>query len=151
MTTLRIRVLGTPAPQGSKRHVGGGRMVESSRKVGPWREAVVGACERIGVAGSRIDTPVHVRVTFWLSRPASHCRPNGQLRSNAPVAPARTPDLDKLQRSTLDALVQAAVITDDARVVTIQARKRYADTNAPGALIWIDTHTPDTDEQENAA
>lgn len=143
MTTLRIRVLGTPAPQGSKRHVGGGRMVESSRKVGPWREAVVGACERIGVAGSRIDTPVHVRVTFWLSRPASHCRPNGQLRSNAPVAPARTPDLDKLLRSTLDGLTQAGVITDDARVVTIHALKRYADETSPGALIHLSTNAPE--------
>ena len=43
MTNLRNEVLGTPAPQGSKRHVGGGRMVESSKLVGPWREAVKAA------------------------------------------------------------------------------------------------------------
>ena len=43
MTFLRINVLGTPAPQGSKRHVGRGIMVESSRLVGPWREAVKAA------------------------------------------------------------------------------------------------------------
>lgn len=146
-----VRVLGTPAPQGSKRHVGGGRLVESSKAVGPWREAVVGACQRGQIAEKRIDDAVAVRLTFWLTRPASHKRANGELRPNAPLAPGRTPDLDKLVRSTLDALVQAAVITDDSRVVTIHARKRYADDNAPGALIWIDTHTPDTDEQENAA
>ena len=37
---ITIRVYGTPAPQGSKRHVGRGVMVESSKKVKPWREAV---------------------------------------------------------------------------------------------------------------
>ncbi len=148
---IGVRVLGTPAPQGSKRHVGGGRMVESSKAVAPWREAVVAQCQRDLIAEKRIDDPVVVRMTFWLTRPASHRKTNGELRANAPLVPGRTPDLDKLQRSTLDALVQAAVLTDDARVVTIHARKRYADTNAPGALIWIDTHTPDTDELENAS
>jgi hypothetical protein len=43
MTLLRVDVYGLPAPQGSKRHVGGGRMIEASKKVGPWREAVVRA------------------------------------------------------------------------------------------------------------
>lgn len=148
---IGVRVLGLPAPQGSKRHVGRGILVESSKAVGPWREAVVGACQRNGIAEKRIDDPVVVRMTFWLPRPKSHRKPNGELRANAPLVPGGKPDVDKLQRSTLDALVQAAVITDDARVVTIQARKRYADTNAPGALIWIDTHSPELDEQENAA
>ena len=35
--TRRFAVLGLPAPQGSKRHVGEGRMVESSKRVKPWR------------------------------------------------------------------------------------------------------------------
>lgn len=33
-------VPGTPRPQGSKRHVGGGRMIESSKYVKAWREKV---------------------------------------------------------------------------------------------------------------
>src|ERR1700676_3259288 len=37
---MKITVRGIPAPQGSKRHVGGGRMIEMSKAVGPWREAV---------------------------------------------------------------------------------------------------------------
>ena len=36
----RVFIPGVPAPQGSKRHVGGGRLVESSKKVKPWRRAV---------------------------------------------------------------------------------------------------------------
>ena len=37
---ITFEVYGQPAPQGSKRHVGGGRMIESSKAVAPWREAV---------------------------------------------------------------------------------------------------------------
>ena len=33
-------VLGEPAPQGSKRHVGHGILLEQSKKVKPWREAI---------------------------------------------------------------------------------------------------------------
>ena len=36
----KFTVHGLPAPQGSKRHVGKGVMVESSKYVKPWREAV---------------------------------------------------------------------------------------------------------------
>jgi len=35
-----FEVPGIPAPQGSKRHVGGGRMVESSRSLPEWRASV---------------------------------------------------------------------------------------------------------------
>ena len=142
MIAARMRVYGLPAPQGSKRHVGGGRMIEASRKVAPWREAVVGEAQRLGYAGMRIDEPVVVRITFYLPRPSSHRGARG-LRPSAPVWPAKVPDLDKLARSTLDGLVQAAVLSDDARVVVIHARKTYDDEQAAGALIHI---TPATEE-----
>ena len=38
--SFTFTVLGTPAPQGSKRHVGKGVMVESSRGCKPWRQDV---------------------------------------------------------------------------------------------------------------
>lgn len=131
-----MRVYGTPAPQGSKRHVGGGRMVEASKKVGPWREAVVSEAIRAGLADSRIDGPCRIAITFYMARPAGHSGPHG-LKASAPDWPHRTPDLDKLVRSTLDAITQAAIWTDDARVVYITATKTYADHTGPGALITI--------------
>lgn len=143
MIAARMRVYGLPAPQGSKRHVGGGRMVEASKKVAPWREAVVAEAQRLGYAGLRIDDPVVVRVTFYLPRPVSHRGARG-LRPSAPVWPAKVPDLDKLLRSTLDGLVQAAVLTDDARVAVIHARKTYDDEQAAGALIHITAATEET-------
>ena len=43
MTRVEFTVLGVPAPQGSKRHVGRGVLVESSNALGPWRDAVAWA------------------------------------------------------------------------------------------------------------
>jgi len=137
-----LRVMGTPAPQGSKRHVGRGIMVESSKAVGPWREAVVGEAQRQGAAGLMIPAAVIVTLTFYVGRPKGHYRTGRNanlLRDSAPKYPAGKPDLDKLTRSTLDGLVQAGVIADDALVVDMVARKAYAGPPVqPGAWIEIE-------------
>lgn len=140
---VNIDVLGFPAPQGSKRHVGRGILVESSTKVGPWREAVVAAATNQGAANLCLDGPVKLDVSFYLPRPKAHYRANGELRPAAPFVQFNTPDIDKLLRSTLDALVQAAVIADDARVQELEARKLYATSErAPGALIMLKGNHP---------
>jgi len=135
---MRITVIGTPAPQGSKRHVGNGVMVESSKKVKPWRQDVkYAALEMIDEA---IVDPVHIRIAFYLVRPRSHYRTGANaalFRDSAPEYPAGRPDLDKLLRSTLDGLGEAGVWRDDAQVVTITALKLYADDRQPGAAIDI--------------
>lgn len=141
--TLQFEVIGTPAPQGSKRHVGKGRMVESSKKVKPWRQDVVAAAteaaERRG--WSAPDGPVFIRVRFLLRRPAGHYgtgRNADFLKASAPDYPGVKPDLDKLVRSTLDALTTAGVIADDARVVSLEALKEYAGKGKPlGAFVTV--------------
>ena len=135
---IQLRVFGTPAPQGSKRHVGGGRMIEASNKVKPWRQAIVDQAIRDGVSGSQLDGPLMLRVTFYLQRPKSHSGARG-IKASAPALPNKVPDLDKLLRSTCDGLTQAALIVDDALIVRIKARKVYADEVAPGAIIYITT------------
>jgi len=137
-----IKVWGIPAPQGSKRHVGRGIMIESSKKVKPWREAVKHAALAVLPDGHQPFTgSVTIDVAFFLPRPQGHYgtgRNAGQLRPSAPTLPAVRPDLDKLVRSTLDALGDAWVFTDDARITTILAVKEYADTeHPPGAYIQI--------------
>ncbi|MBC6464284.1 RusA family crossover junction endodeoxyribonuclease [Actinomadura alba] len=142
-----MTVLGTPAPQGSKRHVGNGVMIESSKKVKPWREAVKhaagelitdpGAPGRITTIGFPLDGPLLLEICFTLHRPKS--APKKRHR------PDRMPDLSKLIRSTEDALTDAGVWADDARVVGVSARKVYphphsGDPDAlamPGAVIRI--------------
>ena len=97
---VTIVVYGVPAPQGSKRHVGGGRMIESSKKVGPWRKAVVDACVKQNLGPYAIEGPVAVYIVFTLHRP----------KAAKPLAyPDKRPDLDKLIRSTFDALTTAGV------------------------------------------
>lgn len=135
-------VMGTPAPQGSKRHVGRGVMVESSKRVAPWREAVVAQAQRDGLAGKRLTGPVSVDVLFLLPRPKGHYgtgRNADQVKPGAPKYPAGKPDLDKLARAVLDALVQAGVIGDDAQVVDLDARKAWCTPNdpTPGAHITV--------------
>lgn len=148
---MKFRVEGIPAPQGSKRPVrAGGRttgrvvLVESSKKVGPWRDAVMGASLLARTTEfyrkEFPEGPVSLTVTFIMPRPAGHYG-RGRTRALLPSAPARPagyPDLDKLCRSTCDALVAAGVLADDAQVVELNAAKVYAaDGEAPGAVVEI--------------
>lgn len=142
---LQIAVIGVPAPQGSKRHVGNGVMVESSKKVRPWRDAVRSTAVQARAGLPTIDEPVRVQMVFTFLRPASHFRTGknaGLVRDGVPRAPQGMPDLSKLIRSTEDALTDAGVWRDDARVVSLSAAKVYAGEHpdaldTPGAVIRI--------------
>jgi len=157
MTELVITVYGIPAPQGSKRHVGNGVMVESSKKVKPWREDVRAAALQAyandqGIVLHTRTQPIRVDITFTLPRPKGHYRTGRNahlLRDNAPQWPATKPDIDKLARSTLDALGSAGIYHDDAQVARLYVTKEYPLQAAwekkgdaldrPGALIRITT------------
>ena len=126
---ITITAYGLPAPQGSKRHVGRGVMVESSKNVKPWREAVKAAALDTQHPGwLLLDEPLAVEMVFTFARPRGHYRTGRNahlLRENAPTRPATLPDLSKLVRSTEDALTDAGIWRDDARVVECTARKVY--------------------------
>lgn len=136
---ITITAIGLPAPQGSKRHVGKGVMVESSKKVKPWRQDVKHAALDITTARdwTILDGPLAVAMTFTFDRPKGHYRTGRNahlLRDAAPVRPAGMPDLSKLVRSTEDALT-GVVWKDDARVVEyVRLGKYYAGTDAPDVL-----------------
>ncbi len=138
---LYFRVYGTPGAQGSKRHVGRGILVESSNKVKPWRSDVKAAAET-ALPGdwTPYDGPITVQVVFVFTRPKSHYgtgRNADQIRDAAPTRPIgrNTGDLDKLQRSTFDALTAAGVWADDSQITDVIAMKMYG--RRPGALISI--------------
>lgn len=155
---LIITVYGAPAPQGSKsafrnQHTGRIQQVESSKKVKPWREAVKhAALDAIGRPGDAwrqppLDGALVVDMVFTFARPRSHYRTgrnNWLLRDNAPPRPISAPDLSKLVRSTEDALTDAAVWVDDARVTEygrlVKVWANGADQDAldrPGAVIRV--------------
>lgn len=148
---LTITVFGDPAPQGSKRHVGHGVMLESSKKVKPWRQAVrtdaVHAIDdqRLCWTGP-LDGPLLLEMVFTFARPRGHYRTGRNahlLRDGAPARPATYPDLSKLARSTEDALKEAGVYADDSRVVEYRRlAKVYVGTDpdalaSPGAVIRV--------------
>lgn len=129
MSGITARVIGDPAPQGSKRcFCRGGRatVVESSSaRVKAWRAAIVAA---LPADLEPFQGPVQVDVHFYLPRPKA-------MREEY-VTHAKRPDLDKLVRSTLDALTTARVVQDDAQVAILVAQKRYCATGEqPGASI----------------
>ena len=132
--TFRVEGM-TPAPQGSKRHVGNGVMLESCKRVKPWRLLVAEAAVRAGVPLLR--GPVTMSVVFLFARPMGHFRRNGSLKPSAPIHHAAKPDGSKLIRSTEDALSKL-VYEDDSRIVTGTWHKRYCvDNERPGAIITI--------------
>lgn len=153
---LEFDVYGIPGPQGSKsfkgvsKRSGKGIMVESSQTVKPWREAVKWAAREAMTEFNRerqaicpamhpnsfpIDAPIRVQMIFTLPKP-----------SGAPKTrktwPMRKPDGSKLQRSTEDALTDAGLWADDARVVEWSGAKRFPNEGvdalpSPGVRIRI--------------
>ncbi|MCC9686937.1 RusA family crossover junction endodeoxyribonuclease [Streptomyces sp. MNU103] len=130
-----VTVHGTPAPQGSKdpkRNKTTGRihLVESSKRVKPWRDDVVAACLRALPRGwTPLTGALEAEMVFTLTRPKTHFgtgRNADTVRPSAPLVPAGTPDLSKLARSTEDALTTAGVYRDDALITDYRRlRKRY--------------------------
>lgn len=149
--SLMIIVHGRAAPQGSKRgfvnkHTGRVQVVESSARVAPWREAVKEAAliARGATDGDLCPTltgPVRVVIRFVLARPKGHYgtgRNGAIVKASAPAHPTVKPDLDKLARSTLDALQEASVYRDDSLIVSLIVTKAYpGDGIEQGAVINV--------------
>lgn len=117
---VAFTVEGVPAPQGSKSAtVRGGKavMFEDNKKTEPWRADVTAAAVEAMDGALPFDAPVEVIVTFSFVLP--------RTVKNRPY-PSVRPDVDKLARAVLDGLTAGGVFTDDARVVDLHARKRYA-------------------------
>lgn len=125
-----------PTPQGSKRHVGNGRMIEQAgAALKVYRRAIVLAC-----APHRPQTPlcgpVHVRLLIHMPRPASHLgsgRNASVLKPSAPqwvdAYPLKRGDIDKIERATLDALTIGRIYHDDNQVTELHTSLLFA---APG-------------------
>jgi crossover junction endodeoxyribonuclease RusA len=149
-----IRVLGRPAPQGSKRAFvirGGPRkgqaaVIESSHdRVKSWRQAVVDEARAAAGWGEMppLAGPLEVSMVFVMPRPKSHYRTGRNdhlLRDSAPAYPHGKPDLSKLCRATEDALTDAGIWADDAQVVHYEVLAKRWEGHAqglPGAVITI--------------
>lgn len=152
-SAIVIVAYGIPGPQGSKSFKGTrtskrtGKstpiLVESSKKVAPWREAVAEAAARTLDALTYVGQfplagPLEVDFEFSLPRPAR--MPKDRVVGGV-AYPIAYPDVSKLARSTEDALT-GSVWKDDAQVVRYGVlEKRYAGEagalDRPGAVIRV--------------
>ena len=85
--------------------------------------------------GEAFAGPVTVEVDFYFIHPKT-----GKRRPAHSVKP----DIDKLCRSTFDALKDAGVYEDDSRICSVVARKHYANEHSPvpaGAVIRVERWT----------
>lgn len=161
---IRFSVFGHPRPQGSKKawvnqKTGRAQMRESSGEhLTTWREDVkhaaldyIASREGTGDPFAILGGPVRVVITFRFARPKSHFRTGRNahlLRDQAPAFPITRAngDIEKLVRSTHDALTAAGIWVDDSQVAGCNVWKVFADQKVglPGAHIWIsslaDTH-----------
>lgn len=120
---IRLTAFGVPAPKGSTRSFvpkGWTRAITTGAnpKTKPWQEAVKQAALDARGDALPIEEPVALFVRFYLPRPKSTPKRITQQ--------AKKPDLDKLLRSTKDALKDAGLYRDDALVVVAVASKHFA-------------------------
>jgi Holliday junction resolvase RusA-like endonuclease len=149
---MSFEVVGAPAPGGSKTarpvfrkdpdHPGKVKPVTTARGMPivntapaskltkPWMNAVAEAAVfEWGPRDMRVlDGPLLIRLDFYFPRPDAHFgtgRNAGRLKDSAPAYPDSTgSDLDKLARSTIDAL-HGIVFSNDRRLVEMRLRRRF--------------------------
>lgn len=108
-----ITAYGKPAPQGSKRAVAKGVIIDANPRTKEWRAIVHDACRDAMDAEPeffRFEGAMWGRMIFSFDRPAS------VKRSKRPY-PSISPDLGKLARATEDSLTSAGFWKDDGQVV----------------------------------
>ncbi len=134
MSRLTFFVPGKCAPQGSKKHVGNGVMVEMSKNLKPWRDAIVVVAKAAKrKQGFEMFTgPVGVEARFVFKRPQKGHRDE--------IYKPSTPDKEKLERALFDALTTAGIWKDDALVADGRAIKLWKDDEwwpEPGVKVEI--------------
>jgi crossover junction endodeoxyribonuclease RusA len=120
MTEISFLVTGTPAPKGSLRHVGNGRLIEQVKGSRPWREQVtIAAAQAMDSTGWVTATgPVEVDAIVLIERPRTSKQAHPITRSSG--------DVDKHARNLLDALVDAHLVRDDSQVTRLRIEKTHA-------------------------
>ena len=139
---ISFTVPGIPAPKGSMRAIrtrkGKVAMKHDNARTEPWSLAVSWRAKQAMGPRPPIAGPVMLRVHFDMPRPKTVKREH----------PTAKPDVDKLLRAVLDAGT-GILWRDDAQVVSVMGRKRYADdVNGPHAHVIVMALDPD--EQQRA-
>lgn len=141
--SYHIRAHGVPASKGSKRWLPNGRMLDSDPKLRSWESSVKIAYLTAYGKPFPIEGPIKVEIEFYFPRPKNHYGTRSGIRYLKPLAPvwfARTPDIDKCVRATLDPLT-GLLWNDDAQVTILNVEQRYEGLETPGAIIRVSSIT----------
>lgn len=134
-TVIEFKVIGEPEPKGSARALmikGRPTVVPDNSRSKKWEREVKVVASRVAPA-EPFDCPVRLEVEFTMPRPQ---KPMFEM-------PATCPDVDKLVRSTADALT-GILYVDDGRIVELIGSKRYG--HPLGARIKLTTLDADQTE-----
>ena len=128
MRELTFFVPGIPRPQGSKKHVGNGRMIEANKEVYTWRHTVaavaLGEWEQQGK--EHFIGPLKIDLLFEMPKGPSVKHHN----------PSVKPDLDKLCRAIFDSLEAAKIVANDSQFCDLHAAKIYG-THRTGVTVKV--------------
>jgi len=158
MNAITFRVVGLPAPGGSKkafvprykdgsfvRRANGSVMVnitDDGKRNKEWRQCVSAQAARL--FKTPLSGALRVDFKFFFTRPMAHFRGQDRLRGLHPKAPkfhTKKPDKGKLERGTCDAMTKIAYF-DDAQICDGITSKGYADWN--GCEITVTPLEPQT-------
>lgn len=119
---------GQPRPRAFSR--GGKASVYDPGTAEGWKSCVAMACKDL--ANRKLAGALRVALTFYMPRPKSHFKANGQLKPTAPVfVHTKKPDIDNLEKAVLDAMTQIGVWGDDDQVFDLRGRRYFE--SAPNA------------------
>jgi Holliday junction resolvase RusA-like endonuclease len=128
----------------------------SSSDLRKWMRAVKREAREAMRGRSATGRAVRVDVSFYVARPKAHFgtgRNAGLVKPLADAYPIKRSkgDIDKLTRACLDALT-GVCFADDAQVVDVRARKRFADGLAgPLATVRVELMDDELDVAAEAA
>lgn len=119
---IRFTVYGKPVPQGSSKafyvkSIGRAVITSDNKRLKPWRQQVTDTAMSLQGDAIPDDKPVEVVLDFYFARPKSAKKRIGMTVK---------PDIDKLIRAILDGIM-GVLFRDDSQVVSVVARKHYAD------------------------
>jgi Holliday junction resolvase RusA-like endonuclease len=143
MTRLCFEIIGHAEPAGSKRHIGGGRVVDANPLATGWKNEV-GLAARAAMMRANGDEPelldgaLGLALEFYRMRPAGHFgngRNADKLKPSAPAYPTTRPDTTKLTRGVEDAMT-GVVWRDDSQVVEQFVTKRFGEPERVKVTVW---------------
>lgn len=133
-----FRVLGNPAPKGSRTYVAPGVSRPASKREKPWSTAVQLATfdHLVAYRGQRplMKPPYRISLRFYIDKPK---RPKFWW-------PTSNGDLDKITRCTVDGLTFGGLLVDDRHVIALHVEHEFKPAPGwlSGCVVTVSSPTP---------